>query len=576
MVDDTKCPLASLQRAISPPLGKGKKAAPSTTATATITSSTITAGTEDYKSFRYVPSPIQLMQIRDLSAAENVDTIGLTDILGDPLIKECWQFNYLFDLDFLMSVALDPDVKNTVQVKVVHGSWKKEDSNRLWLEKSSKRYPNVQLITAHMPEPFGTHHSKMMILIRHDDCAQVIIHTANMISKDWANMTQAIWRSPLLPLSPPHQTPTASEPKPAPIGSGHRFKTDLLRYLDAYGNRLRALVVQLTHYDFASVRAALIASTPSRQRPAAATPTTQTSWGWLGLGEILSGIPVSPSSEHESPPNIVMQVSSIATLGQTNTWLVSFQSTLSRCSSTSKSVSQPSPFSIAANSARNIKPTFNLIFPTPPEIRLSLDGYAAGGSIHIRLQSAAHQKQLAYLKPLLCHWSSQSTSSTPIAPNLTSAPTSRGGDHPGKSRPRKAHRGPAAPHIKTYIRFSSSIQDEIDWAMVTSANLSMQAWGSLPNKENEIKVSSWEIGVVVWPGLWKEEAENGEEVSMVPVFGKDAPSGDGDACKVGEGGKVVGFRMPYDLPLVPYASDEMPWCATAEYDEPDWRGVMWK
>lgn len=59
------------------------------------------------------------------------------------------------------------------------------------LEKqAAESYPNVQLIPAYMPDPFGTHHTKMMILFRHDDFAQVVIHTANMIeqvSKDAGN-----------------------------------------------------------------------------------------------------------------------------------------------------------------------------------------------------------------------------------------------------------------------------------------------------------------------------------------------------------------------------------------------------
>lgn len=49
------------------------------------------------------------------------------------MIKECWQFNYLFDLNFLMG-ALDEDVRGIAQVKVIHGSWKKEDTRRLRLE----------------------------------------------------------------------------------------------------------------------------------------------------------------------------------------------------------------------------------------------------------------------------------------------------------------------------------------------------------------------------------------------------------------------------------------------------------
>ena len=67
---------------------------------------------------------------------------------------------------------LDEDVRDTVQVNLVHGSWKREDSNRLRIEAAMQRYKNVRSTTAHMPEPYGTHHSKMIILFRHDDQAQ--------------------------------------------------------------------------------------------------------------------------------------------------------------------------------------------------------------------------------------------------------------------------------------------------------------------------------------------------------------------------------------------------------------------
>lgn len=39
-------------------------------------------------------------------------------------------------------------------------------------QEACSRYPNVEPIVAYMPERFGTHHSKMMILLRHDDLAQ--------------------------------------------------------------------------------------------------------------------------------------------------------------------------------------------------------------------------------------------------------------------------------------------------------------------------------------------------------------------------------------------------------------------
>ena len=100
----TRSSLRSLDRAISPPAGKPANS----TSSAPLTSSTITEyKNEDKKrGYKTLPSPIQLTRIRDLPADHNVDTVGLKDILGDPMIKECWQFNYLFNLDFLMSVII--------------------------------------------------------------------------------------------------------------------------------------------------------------------------------------------------------------------------------------------------------------------------------------------------------------------------------------------------------------------------------------------------------------------------------------------------------------------------------------
>jgi len=51
---------------------------------------------------KFIPSPIQLTRIRDLPNEQNVDTVALEDILGDVMIKECWNFNFLFDIDWVM------------------------------------------------------------------------------------------------------------------------------------------------------------------------------------------------------------------------------------------------------------------------------------------------------------------------------------------------------------------------------------------------------------------------------------------------------------------------------------------
>lgn len=81
---------------------------------------------------KVIRSPFQLTSIRDLPPASNIDTVTLKEILSDPLISECWDFNYLHDLDFLMD-AFDEDVRALVRVNVIHGFWKREDESRLRL-----------------------------------------------------------------------------------------------------------------------------------------------------------------------------------------------------------------------------------------------------------------------------------------------------------------------------------------------------------------------------------------------------------------------------------------------------------
>lgn len=541
---------------------------------------------------KVVKSPFQLTSIRDLPASSNVDTVSLKDILGDPLISECWEFNYLHNLDFLMG-QFDEDVRNLVKVNVVHGFWKREDQSRLNLMEQALKYSNVKLLTAYMPEMFGTHHSKMLILFRHDSTAQVIIHTANMIPFDWTNMTQAMWKSPLLPLLDPEK-PNPKES--GQMGSGSKFKIDLLNYLGAYHTKraiCKPLIEQLSKHDFSEISAALVASTPGKQD--IELDSIETAWGWAGLSSILKSIPCS-----KTQPEIVVQISSIASLGPTDKWL---NQTFFKALSTSK---DPSP-----------KPKFKIIFPTADEIRRSINGYSSGSAIHTKILTSAQGKQLAYLKPLLCHWagdgeqhsSTSQTSSTSESATSSNTSNIALSPHMASPPPQNAHRKRAAPHIKTYIRFSSSSHKTIDWMLVTSANLSKQAWGENINTAGEVRICSYEIGVIVWPGLWDE----GNKSKMVPCFGTDIPSRPdvtselestvaveatsvtADNNNIREKGKgkgreeiekksendtentiLIGARIPYDLPLIPYTKSDIPWCASASYSEPDWMGNTWK
>jgi len=397
-----------------------------------------------------------------------------------------------------------------------------------------------------MPEAFGTHHTKMMVLFRHDDTAQIVIHTANMITQDWRNLTQAVWRSPLLPLlaEPETTDDLMKRSEPCPVGTGMRFKLDFLRYISFYtATRTGALSDELEKYDFSTIRAALIGSVPCKQKSQNDTQRRTTRSGWLGLQDIMPKI--STRTRFDERPVIVAQVSSIATLGATTAWIDSFFGTLND-----------------STKAFGKAPIRRIMFPNVDEVRRSHDGYASGSSIHTKILSKTQAKQVDYLHPLLCYWAGDADGQRPTTEGTPI---------------REAGRRRAAPHIKTYVRFANKDMKQIDWAMVTSANLSTQAWGTLPNKDGEIKISSYELGVVVWPALF-DEADAGHSAGqtkgvMVPTFKQDTPSPHEAAAA--DASRVIGFRMPYDLPLVRYADEELPWCATAQYVEPDNFGRSW-
>ncbi|KAL8636054.1 MAG: hypothetical protein Q9228_006515 [Teloschistes exilis] len=441
-------------------------------------------------------------------------------------------------------------------------------------QEAAKRYANVQVVVAYMAEMYGTHHSKMIVLFRRDEHAQINIMTGNFIAGDWP-MCQAVWRSPFLPIqsSPPMSD---SPPEPHRMGSGMRFRDDFFAYLESYGrNKLGSLIQALQRFDFSAIRAALLASVPGRQNVRAIDPGRETLFGWPALRHILSFIrTASPMAK----PHIVIQCSSVASVGKT--WMKdTFLKVLS---------------SIASLPPQ--RPKFSLVFPTADEIRRSVDGYASGGSIHMKTQNAGQKKQLEYLKPILCHWAGDHEQASEYVPTSNEWPI------------RQALRRRAAPHIKTYIRFSDLAMTKIDWAVMTSANLSKQAWGEAADATGNVRICSYEIGVMVWPALWEDEGD----AEMVPVFGKDMPetsisdlaiksshdegTGEENLCDSdeettdaeGEKGmreqdkkekdKVkakIGLRMPYDLPLIPYADDEMPWCASTPCIEPDWAGRTW-
>ncbi|OAA58096.1 Tyrosyl-DNA phosphodiesterase [Niveomyces insectorum RCEF 264] len=576
-------------------------------------------------------TPFRLTTIRDLPAAANAATVTLRDLIGDPHVTACWEFNYLHDVDFLVG-TLHPDVQHRrVPVHIVHGFWKREDPRRQRLEAAAARYDHVRLHAAYLPVPFGTHHTKMMVVFRRrvgkaqgchagaadgdgddnvggGDTAEVIIHTANLITHDWANMTQAVWRSPQLPrLRAPTdaENPAATAADTADtadtfaVGSGPRFKNDLLNYLRAYDVRpdrpvCRPLVNTLAQYDFSAVRGVLIGSVPGRHRVVPSGGgggdhrrrsrggdvdafSAPTQWGWAAMQRVLQSVPLQragPSNVQNkavAPPEIVLQISSIATLGPTDAWLRRTLFAALAGGREDDDADNAEDADVHPLQKKLPAPQFRILFPTADEIRRSLDGYVSGTSIHTKTESPQQQKQLQYLRPLLCHWAND-------APRGAALPV---GGPSGPSARRDAGRARAAAHVKTYVRYGPGGSDggDVDWALLTSANLSKQAWGDAAAADGTLRISSYELGVLVWPGLFAPVAR------MRPVFGRDTWGDDGhDNWSDGVPGDntaddrrrpVVPLRIPYNLPLQRYGPGETPWVGTQPHAEPDWKGEHW-
>jgi tyrosyl-DNA phosphodiesterase 1 len=103
--------------------------------------------------------------------------------------------------------------------------------------------------------------------------------------------------------------------------------------------------------------------------------------------------------------------------------------------------------------------------------------------------------------------------------------------------------------------------------MLTSANLSKQAWGDVALGTGEVRIASYEVGVLLWPKLVTTDPT----AVMRPAFKKDSPVTEPSDA----GNTVIGVRIPYNLPLQPYGSDEVPWVASMDHREKDWKGQAW-
>lgn len=432
----------------------------------------------------------QLTAITALPDSENAGSIHLKDLIGSPHLQAMWQFNFMIDLGFVLA-NLHKDAVSRVKCRFVMGDFSGETIAAFRAQaKSLPVSDNIEIGRARLSNPFATHHTKMMVLFFADESgkrsAQVVIHTANMIRHDWDNMCQGVWKSQKVEEKKTKDTTST-------------FETDLVAYLSEYKLDVTSKLIKFVQrFDWSSETARVVGSVPGTH--------TDKKWGLTRVADLLEEHKEDHKKDYEGSESdtIVLQGSSIGSLGVTDKWIT--------------------PQLVGALDGRSPRdkdgerlPASQIVWPTVENVRKSFDGYDMGVSIHFKNETDTHKKQYAYMKDRMNAWKAD-----------------------------QKHRTRAMPHIKTYTRFTRA--GKLRWVLLTSANISKYAWGSVTAsaKDPKFSIPSWELGVLLFP----------QSVGKSVFELKDSV-------------------IPYDWPLTKYGAKDEPWTKNADHLENDTNGFPW-
>eukprot|EP00871_Galdieria_phlegrea_P001157 jgi/Galph1/2041/GphlegSOOS_G706.1 len=263
--------------------------------------------------------------------------------------------NFMFDLPWLFERI--PTLLTAERVLIVHG----DD------QPASVGIPTVALHKPRLPFPYGTHHTKLIILF-YSHGVRFVLTTANMIASDWECKTQGIFLKDF-----------------STIGGDNwkhsYFLETLDDYLSSLGKPLEYFRQLLQKYDFSSAGVVLVPSVPGYHRG-----KKLHSYGHMALRQCISKyvkttcevIPLTHSSH--SSRGLLIQCSSIGSVSEK--WfheeflcsLLSFQS-------------------------KDVPYFWHLMWPNVDQVRTSIQGYYSGYAL---LWSQRNRKD--FLESHLCPW----------------------------------------------------------------------------------------------------------------------------------------------------------------------------
>ncbi|CAI2166709.1 13450_t:CDS:10 [Funneliformis geosporum] len=448
----------------------------------------------------YEDSGIKLTTTKSLPDSENVESVSLSSILYSEDLVEMVQFNFMFELEFLMS-NLPKSKQNTIPTTIAEANF----------------FNNVKLISPRLPIPYGTHHTKAMLLFYENFTMRMVIHTANAIRRDWADKTQGVYMTPFL--SKKRENATCSE-----------FELDLIEYLDSYGDKLKHIRNKVKEYDFSTVKAKLIASVPGYH-----VNEKMERFGHMRLRNVLRNVTIPLSCKDEK-------------------WLINeFADSLKH----------------AKNQNQCSDPEIKLVYPTVENVRDSLEGWTAGQALPFSHEN--YLKQKYYMQKYLYKWKAieagrdramphiKTYSRMKIMPNLTTNNSDSNAD--------------IAWFLLTSSNLSKAawgtLQKKNKQLMIRSYELGVLIFPELFHK---LEFTSVHL-INSIPRNLKPTLPSCNATSSNSTLSKKRKQ-----LEEGGGKLIIPIRLPYDLPLTPYnfqGGDEC-WTWNIPRTEKDWLGNLYR
>ena len=343
---------------------------------------------------------------------------------------------------------------------------------------------------------WGCHHSKAF-LIGFEDSLRVAIHTANIISCDINNKSQGIWMQDF---------PVKKAGAPATSD----FEEQLVKYFlslqkhaarmpqswtglgAAFSDDEQLTIAQaLRKFDFSGAKARLVASTPGYHSGADLHS--------FGANRVAALLAKEGDAATQRPDDkIPCQFSSLSSPTKPLAVLKA-------------AFHAPKPLS-----PRPPEVGLSIVWPTAEEVRVSVEGYGAGGAL-----PSAQKNVDKVPREMLCRWTTDGPSSDFVTA-----------------------RRRAMGHIKTWTRVSGD-GSTVRWSVLTSANLSGGAWGNVRDGGRTLFIMHWELGVLVTPSIMGAplRTTQGSEGAIVP--------------------------LPFACPPRPCAQGDVPFSWEARYEAPD-------